>query len=101
RLIRRLYGGGGKSASYLGTPVERNPFLGLRGLRFSLKREDIFRTQLRAILRATAHGNVKVMFPMVVGLEDFRKARAVVEQVRQDLRREKVAMAARVPLGVT
>ncbi|TMQ67250.1 MAG: phosphoenolpyruvate--protein phosphotransferase [Candidatus Eisenbacteria bacterium] len=99
-VIRTLDVGGDKFASYLGTPVERNPFLGMRGLRFSLKREDIFRTQLRAILRATAHGNVKVMFPMVVGLEDFRKARAVVEQVRQDLKREKVAMAERVPLGV-
>src|SRR6266446_4793522 len=98
--IRTLDVGGDKFASYLGTPIEKNPFLGMRGLRFSLKREDIFRTQLRAILRATAHGNVKVMFPMVVGLEDFRKARAIVEQVRQDLRREKVAMAERVPLGV-
>ncbi len=99
-IIRTLDVGGDKFASYLGTPVERNPFLGMRGLRFSLKREDLFRTQLRAILRATVHGNVKVMFPMVVGLEDFRKARAVVEQVRRDLDREGAKVAERVPLGV-
>jgi phosphoenolpyruvate-protein phosphotransferase (PTS system enzyme I) len=99
-VIRTLDVGGDKFASYLGTPIERNPFLGMRGLRFSLQREDIFRTQLRAILRATAFGNVRVMFPMVVGLEDFRRARAVVDRVRADLAREAVPMAARVPLGV-
>ncbi len=99
-VIRTLDVGGDKFASYLGTPVERNPFLGMRGLRFSLKREDIFRTQLRAILRATVHGNVQVMFPMVVGLEDFCRARDVVDRVRQDLQREGIAIAERVPLGV-
>ena len=99
-VIRTLDVGGDKFASYLGTPVERNPFLGMRGLRFSVKREDIFRTQLRAVLRATAHGNVQVMFPMVVGLEDFRWARDRVEGVRAELQKEGAAMAERVPLGV-
>lgn len=99
-IIRTLDVGGDKFASYLGTPIERNPFLGMRGLRFSLKREDIFRTQLRAILRATVHGNVQVMFPMVVGLEDFRRARESVEGVRRELQNEGVKMAERVPLGV-
>jgi phosphotransferase system enzyme I (PtsI) len=98
--IRTLDVGGDKFASYLGTPIERNPFLGVRGIRFSLQREDIFRTQLRAILRSTVHGNVRVMFPMIVGLEDLRRARRVVDRVRQDLQREGVAMAERVPLGV-
>jgi phosphotransferase system enzyme I (PtsI) len=99
-VIRTLDVGGDKFASYLGTPVERNPFLGMRGLRFSLQRQDIFRTQLRAIFRASAHGNLRVMFPMVVGLEDFRWAREIVEDVRCDLRREGVPLAERVPLGV-
>jgi phosphotransferase system enzyme I (PtsI) len=99
-VIRTLDVGGDKFASYLGTPIERNPFLGLRGLRFSLQRQEIFRTQLRAILRATAHGNVKMMFPMVVGLEEFRRARAVVERVRAQLAQEGITMARRVPLGV-
>jgi phosphotransferase system enzyme I (PtsI) len=98
--IRTLDVGGDKFASYLGTPVERNPFLGMRGLRFSLRHEEIFRTQVRAILRATAHGNVRVMFPMVVGLEDFRRARAVVSRVRRQLAHEGVPMADSVPLGV-
>src|SRR5215216_6334095 len=91
--IRTLDVGGDKFASYLGTPVERNPFLGMRGLRFSLRHEEIFRTQVRAILRATAFGNVRVMFPMVVGLEDFRRARAVVARVRRQLAHEGVPMA--------
>jgi phosphotransferase system enzyme I (PtsI) len=99
-IIRTLDVGGDKFASYLGTPIERNPFLGLRGLRFSLQRQEIFRTQLRAILRATAHGNVRMMFPMVVGLEEFRRARAVVERVRAQLAQEGIPMARRVPLGV-
>jgi len=99
-VIRTLDVGGDKFASYLGTPIERNPFLGVRGIRFSLKREDIFRTQIRAILRATPYGNVRVMFPMVVGLEDFRRAREIVERVRRQLRHEGAPMADRVPLGV-
>ena len=98
--IRTLDVGGDKFASYLGTPVERNPFLGMRGLRFSLRHEEIFRTQVRAILRAAAHGNVRVMFPMVIGLEDFRKARAIVNKVRRQMLVEGTPMADRVSLGV-
>ncbi len=99
-VIRTLDVGGDKFASYLGTPVERNPFLGVRGIRFSLKREDIFRTQLRAILRAAAFGNVKVMFPMVIGLEDFRRAQTIVEEVHAELRAAGVETPEHVPLGV-
>jgi len=99
-VIRTLDVGGDKFASYLGTPVERNPFLGVRGIRFSLKREDIFRTQLRAVLRAAAFGNVRIMFPMVVGLEDLRRARAIVEEVHAQLRAEETVTPERVPLGV-
>jgi phosphotransferase system enzyme I (PtsI) len=99
-VIRTLDVGGDKFASYLGTPIERNPFLGLRGIRFSLSRQEIFCTQLRAILRATAHGNVRVMFPMVIGLEEFRRARAIVQRMRAQLAQEGAPMAKRVPLGV-
>jgi len=98
--IRTLDVGGDKFASYLGTPVERNPFLGMRGLRFSLRHEEIFRTQVRAILRAAVHGNVRVMFPMVIGLEDFRKARAIVDRARRQMEVEGTPMAERVSLGV-
>jgi phosphotransferase system enzyme I (PtsI) len=98
--IRTLDVGGDKFASYLGTPIEKNPFLGMRGLRFSLKREEIFMTQLRAIYRASAYGKVKVMFPMVLGLEDLRRAREIVERVKLQLRKEGAPMAANVPLGI-
>ena len=98
--IRTLDVGGDKFASYLGTPIEKNPFLGMRGLRFSLRREEIFRTQLRAIFRASAYGNVRVMFPMVIGLEDLRRAREIVERVKLQLRKEGIPMGQKVPLGV-
>lgn len=98
--IRTLDVGGDKFASYLGTPIEKNPFLGMRGLRFSLKREEIFRTQLRAIFRASAYGRVRVMFPMVLGLEDLRRAREIVERVKLQLRKEGAAMSPNVPLGI-
>src|SRR6266850_2152198 len=98
--IRTLDVGGDKFASYLGTPIEKNPFLGLRGLRFSLQREEIFRTQLRAIFRASAYGNLRIMFPMVLGLEDLRRAREIVERVRLQIRKESIPMGQKVPLGV-
>src|SRR5258706_7819438 len=98
--IRTLDVGGDKFASYLGTPIEKNPFLGLRGLRFSLRREEIFRTQLRAIYRASAYGNLRLMFPMVLGLEDLRRAREIVERVKLQLRKEGIPMPPRVPLGI-
>ena len=98
--IRTLDVGGDKFASYLGTPIEKNPFLGMRGLRFSLRREEIFITQLRAIFRASTYGRVRVMFPMVLGLEDLRRAREIVERVKLQLRNEGIPMAPRVPLGI-
>jgi len=98
--IRTLDVGGDKFASYLGTPIEKNPFLGMRGLRFSLRREEIFRTQLRAIYRASAYGNLRLMFPMVLGLEDLRRAREIVERVKVQLRKEGAPMAPKVPLGI-
>ncbi len=98
--IRTLDVGGDKFASYLGTPIEKNPFLGMRGLRFSLRREEIFHTQLRAIFRASAYGNVRIMFPMVLGLEDLRRAREIVGRVKLQLRNEGIPMAQNVPLGI-
>ena len=98
--IRTLDVGGDKFASYLGTPIEKNPFLGMRGLRFSLRREEIFMTQLRAIYRASAYGHVRIMFPMVLGLEDLRRAREIVERVKLQLRKEGAAMGPNVPLGI-
>lgn len=72
-------------------PREANPFLGFRAIRFCLKHRDIFRTQLRAILRASAHGKVELMFPMISGTAEMIEARAVLDECREQLRKEGVA----------
>jgi len=81
-IIRTLDVGGDKEIPYLTMPAEQNPFLGERGIRFCFANEGLFRTQLRAIFRASAHGPVRIMFPMIAMLEDLRKARAITEAVR-------------------
>jgi phosphotransferase system enzyme I (PtsI) len=88
-IFRTLDIGGDKFASYLGPgKSELNPFLGWRGIRFLLTRHDIFRTQLRAFLRASGEGKLKIMFPMITGLEEVRAARSLIEQVRRELDEE-------------
>jgi phosphotransferase system enzyme I (PtsI) len=100
-IFRTLDIGGDKFASYLGPgKSELNPFLGWRGIRFLLTRHDIFRTQLRAFFRASAAGKLKIMFPMITGLEEVRAARALVEQVRAELAAEGYAFDADVEIGV-
>ncbi len=84
-IIRTLDVGGDKPLSYLPIPKEDNPFLGERGLRVGLDRPELFRAQLRAILRASAHGKVRVMFPMVALLSELRDARAMLEEERRRL----------------
>jgi phosphocarrier protein FPr len=84
-IIRTLDVGGDKPLSYLPIPHEENPFLGVRGIRIGFDRPDILRTQLRAILRASTQGNVKIMFPMIATLEDWRMAKAMLEEERQKL----------------
>jgi len=80
---------------------EANPALGLRAIRLLLKRRDLFKEQLRALLRARAHGNVKVMFPMVSGVSELRQSLAVVEEAKEELRREGVDCGPDLPCGVT
>lgn len=87
-IIRTLDLGGDKFMSALNMPEELNPFLGWRAIRFCLERVDIFKTQLRAILRASAEGNVRVMYPMISGVEELRKANLVLEECRAELRKE-------------
>jgi phosphocarrier protein FPr len=84
-IIRTLDVGGDKPLPYLPIPHEENPFLGERGIRIGFDRPDILRTQLRAILRASTQGHVKVMFPMIATLEDWRMAKAMLEEERQAL----------------
>jgi phosphocarrier protein FPr len=93
-VVRALDVGGDKPLPYLPLPREENPFLGVRGLRLLLERPEVLRTQLRAILRASAEGRVSVMLPMVATLAEFRAAKAVFEEERRRLG------AAPVPLGI-
>ena len=89
-VLRTMDIGGDKSVSYLQQDREGNPQMGWRAVRFCLQRLDIFRAQLRAILRASVHGNVSIMFPMISGLDELRKAKAVMESVREELMGERV-----------
>jgi multiphosphoryl transfer protein len=100
-VIRTLDVGGDKPLSYLPLPGEANPFLGLRGVRVSLARPDLFRTQLRAILRAAPLGDLHIMFPMIATLEELRAARLILGQEAQDLGRSaKVGVMIEVPSAV-
>jgi len=89
-IIRTMDLGGDKVASYMRTDDEANPFLGWRGIRFALHHPEVFRTQLRAIFRASAVGNVKVMFPMVTTYDELDQALALCDEVKLELTREKV-----------
>ncbi|SFJ43090.1 phosphotransferase system, enzyme I, PtsI [Halobacillus dabanensis] len=87
-VVRTLDIGGDKELDYLDLPEEMNPFLGYRAIRLCLERDDIFRVQLRALLRASVHGNLKIMFPMIATLEEFRQAKAILEEERTNLKNE-------------
>ncbi|MBN1419648.1 MAG: phosphoenolpyruvate--protein phosphotransferase [Planctomycetes bacterium] len=79
---------------------ERNPFLGCRSIRLSFARPELFRTQIRAILQASAHGDVRLLFPMISTLDELRRAKAVVEDVRAELRQQGIAFDAEIPVGI-
>jgi len=89
-IIRTFDLGGDKFISHLDIPFEMNPFMGWRAIRLSLERHDIFKIQLRAILRAGAYGNMKLMFPMVTSIDELISALTIVEECRQELEREGV-----------
>lgn len=84
-IIRTLDIGADKQAEYFGLEKEANPALGYRAIRICLTRQDIFRTQLRAILRASAYGNIGIMFPMIISLKELRQAKEILQQVREEL----------------
>lgn len=99
-VIRSLDVGGDKDLPYLDLPKELNPFLGYRAIRLCLDQRDIFETQLRAILRASAYGDVKIMFPMISNLTEVRQAKALVEEIKADLRREKIDFNEDIEIGI-
>jgi phosphocarrier protein FPr len=84
-IVRTLDIGGDKPIPYLPLPYEENPFLGERGIRLCLNRPELLRTQLRALLRASEHGFLRVMFPMMADLDELRRAKALVEEMRAEL----------------
>lgn len=98
-IIRTFDLGGDKIASHLESDDEQNPFLGLRAIRFCLENLDIFKAQLRAILRASLGGNVKIMFPMISGVMELRRARAVLEECKVELRAEGTTFADKTDVG--
>lgn len=91
-VIRTLDIGGDKELSYLDLPKEMNPFLGYRAIRLCLEETDLFRTQLRALLRASAHGDLAIMFPMIATLEEFRAAKALLLEEEAKLKAEGIAV---------
>ncbi len=99
-IIRTLDIGGDKFVSWADDRPEENPFMGWRGIRFTLSRKDIFRTQLRAIYRAAAHGPVRIMFPMVSVVDEVREALAICEEVRDDLHKERYQYGKDVEVGI-
>ncbi|MCA1989478.1 MAG: phosphoenolpyruvate--protein phosphotransferase [Desulfarculus sp.] len=98
--IRTLDIGGDKFASSVKLDSENNPALGLRAIRFCLKEQDLFKDQLRAILRASAFGRVRVIFPLISGVDELLQAKEVLAQCRAELKQQGVAMAARLPVGI-
>ncbi|WCF08957.1 phosphoenolpyruvate--protein phosphotransferase [Paenibacillus thiaminolyticus] len=99
-VIRTLDIGGDKELSYLELPKEMNPFLGYRAIRLCLDRKDLFKTQLRAILRASAHGNIKLMYPMIATITELRAANELLAEARQELDAEGVAYNREMEVGI-
>ncbi|OEH94340.1 phosphoenolpyruvate--protein phosphotransferase [Bacillus solimangrovi] len=99
-VVRTLDIGGDKELPYLDLPKEMNPFLGFRAIRLCLEEQDIFRTQLRALLRASTYGNLKIMFPMIATLQEFRDAKAILEEEKQQLIADGVSVAEAIEVGM-
>jgi len=99
-VVRTLDIGGDKKLSYLPLPEEMNPFLGHRAIRLCLDRTDIFRTQLRALLRASVYGKLKVMFPMIATLNEFREAKKLFLEEKDKLAKEGIPTADNIELGI-
>ncbi len=98
--IRILDVGGDKIAGYLHDSPELNPFMGWRGIRFLLTRRDILKTQLRAIYRASAHGQVKILIPLIVELSEVRATKKICEEIRSELTARRFRISQEVPIGI-
>ncbi|CAH1190719.1 Phosphoenolpyruvate-protein phosphotransferase [Paenibacillus auburnensis] len=99
-VIRTLDIGGDKHLDYFQLPEEQNPFLGYRAIRISLDRKDMFKTQLTAILRASHYGNVKLMFPMISSVEEVQAAKAILNEVKNELDEQGIPYNHKIPVGI-
>jgi phosphotransferase system enzyme I (PtsI) len=99
-VVRTLDIGADKQAPYLGLPKEENPALGLRGIRVSLTRHDLFLTQARALLRASPHGHLAVMFPFVTSEQEVNQLLSLWRQAQQELRQSHVAFSDHIEMGI-
>lgn len=99
-IIRTLDIGGDKDVPYLGLEHEDNPFLGFRAIRYCLQRKDIYEIQLKALLRASAFGNIKIMVPLVTGVDELRQVKAMIKEIMAELDKEGVAYNKNIEVGV-
>ncbi|APH05516.1 phosphoenolpyruvate--protein phosphotransferase [Bacillus weihaiensis] len=99
-VVRTLDIGGDKELPYLNLPKEMNPFLGFRAIRLCLEEQDIFRTQLRALLRASSYGNLKIMFPMIATLTEFREAKAILLEEKEKLVAAGTTVSDSIEIGI-
>lgn len=99
-IIRTLDIGADKKAAYFGLPAEENPALGMRAIRICLTRPELFKTQLRAIYRASVYGNAGIMFPMIDSVSELRRAKAIAREVMEELAKKKLPFNENVPVGI-
>lgn len=100
-IIRTLDIGGDKEIPYMGLEKDENPFLGYRAIRFCLDRkDDVYRPQLRALLRASAYGNIRIMVPMVTCLEEYREAKALIEEIKKELDEASISYKKDIQVGI-
>lgn len=99
-IIRTLDVGGDKDIPYLGLSKEDNPFMGFRAVRYCLHREDVYKPQLRALLRASAFGNIKIMIPLVTCIDEVREVKAMIENIKAELDSENIAYNKDVQVGI-
>lgn len=99
-IIRTLDIGADKKIPYLPQPSEENPALGYRGIRVCLKERELFKEQIRAILRASAYGSISIMLPMIISVSEVRQAKSIIDECKSELRGEKIAFDEKTELGI-
>ncbi|MGF3077067.1 phosphoenolpyruvate--protein phosphotransferase [Facklamia sp. P12945] len=99
-VVRTMDIGGDKHLPYMKLPQEMNPFLGYRAIRISIDKPEMFKTQLKALLRASVHGDLKIMFPMIATISEFRQAKSLLEEVKKELQQAQVEYSDSIEVGI-